>query len=98
MPNCIQLTRIGSREPSTFQDIDTAICASLGFQWDETRWAEGWYDFICFALACGRSFEWIGNNLQEQMAKGADWALPLLRINHFLLENYTSDAWYEFKR
>lgn len=92
-----QLTRIGSREPSTFQTIDCAICQSLGLPWDNIRYVEGWYDVIGFMLASGKTFAQITDYLNERVTNGpVDWSdgyRNLLRINHYLLENYSTEAW-----
>lgn len=94
-----QLTRLGSRSPSTFQSIDNAICQHTGLPWDDHRYCCGWYDIIGFSLASGKSFAEITDYLREK-ADNPEWPewqegyRNLLRINHFLMENYTTDAWY----
>jgi hypothetical protein len=93
-----QLTRLGDSAPSTFQQIDNAICQNLNLPWDTDRYALGWYDYIGFLLALGKTFQQITDMLQEDIARQtrperADEYRTMLRINHFLLENYTADAW-----
>jgi hypothetical protein len=100
MPNCFALTRIGSHEPTVLQDVDTAICQSLELPWDKTQWVEGWYDIIGFLLACGKSFADITDHCRKQMltSRYPEHYLTLIRINHFLLDNYSTDAWVEIGR
>ncbi len=95
-----QLTRIGSREPSAFQDIDRAICHNLELPFDDVRYAADWYDLIGFRCALGKSFQdttdYINSRINDtglDMAWRNDYR-TLLRINHFLLENYSTDSWF----
>jgi hypothetical protein len=96
MPVCFQLFRKGSASPQKLSDVDTAICAYLEEPVHDMFWAHGWYDFIGFHLACGDSFEKIAERIH---AAGPldDRTRAMLRINHFLMENYTVDSWREWK-
>ena len=100
MPNCFQLTRKGSTQPAVLQEVDSAICQSLGLEWDAYSWAKGWYDFIGFSLACGKDWDWLHAHILGYINGAKDeshrkyWR-DMLRILHFLRENYNSDAWAE---
>jgi len=99
MAQYFTLTRLGSKEPAILQDVDRAICQNIGTRFDDISWTEGWYDLIGFRLAMGHSFSQITDYLNERIADtGIDMAWrddyrTLLRINHYLMDNYTSDAW-----
>jgi hypothetical protein len=99
MPSCFQLFRQGSANAQRLADVDNAICAYLDVPASDEYFVGEWYDFIGFSLACGKSFTEVGATLQRMSAKGSnpEWVLTLLRINHFLMENYSSEAWWEPK-
>ncbi len=97
MPQCFQLFRQGSNAPQSFSVVDNAICAYLDVEADADKYVNGWYDYIGFELACGKTFVEIGEGLQRYVVEGRPWALLMLKINHFLLANYTSQAWWEPK-
>lgn len=88
MPNCFSLTRKGETEPTSLSAIDEELCALLGTPVHPTRYVEGWFDSIGFALACGRSW--------EQIKLFSDPREDNLRkiITH-LETNYSVDAWAE---
>lgn len=94
-----QLYRIGSQEPAILQQVDAAICQNLGLPFDDSKWVCSWYDIIGFQLACGRSFQTITNLLMsnwERHSYGANvdsFDRTLVRINHYLLENYSTECW-----
>lgn len=92
-----QLYRLGSTEPSSFQSIDNALCHNLGLPWHERMYVEGWYDIIGFMLACGRSHGHIADYLNERIEQApSDYTegyRNLARINHFIMENYTTNSW-----
>ena len=105
MPNCFQLTRKGHTEPTTLQAIDAELCQNLDLPFSENKWACGWYDLIGFSLACGRSFDEITDAIKVGCIKDAnkdiaqrEHGYQLLRINHYLNEHFTSDAWVEIGR
>jgi len=107
MPNCFQLTRRGETVPASLAQVDSAICQALELTWDPKHWAYGWYDYIGFKLASGRTFQQITDDIRAFIIKdrtkpdAAEWLeidYVLLRINHFLLENYQSDCWVEIGR
>lgn len=100
MPVCFQLYRLGSRTPASLHyEVDGAICAYLEVPMSETKYCCGWYDYIGLLLAMGKSFAEIADGLQRDIAEGkaTAWTWTMLRINHFLCENYSSDAWWEPK-
>lgn len=91
MPSCFSLTRRGDKSPAILQEIDRDICQNLGFTYSEDQWAFNWYNFIGLALAIGHSFEYI----IDLCWKHEDW--ESLRIAAYLNDNYSSDAWKEYK-
>lgn len=105
MPNCFQLFYLnGDKEPVAFQQVDNAICHNLELPWDEKRYVNGWFDFIGFKLAMGQTFQQIADDLQKTIAEDAEggivceWTVTMLRINHYLMEHYTCNAWVEIGR
>ena len=90
MPNCFTLTRKGASAPSKFADIDNELCAHLGVQPDPIRYYQGWYDCIGFALAIGKTWDW----MRKEWAEDTE----LLPIIDYLEAHYVSDAWAEIGR
>lgn len=88
MPACFQLYKKGSSEPEKFTVIDEEICAMLDVPCDPVKWIYGWYDIIGFKLAIGKTFEQIVTDLEEYND------VELLKITRWLMEHYTSNAWY----
>jgi hypothetical protein len=102
MPNCFQLTPIGSNEPEPLQTIDNRMWVELGnTKPSKTKWFCGWYNIIGFALACGHDFEHIRNTLKSQMETALDSELEhyntLVTITNWLQDHYTANAWYSHK-
>lgn len=103
MPICFQLTPKGYTAPATIQSIDDAICQALDLPWDADEFVCNWYDVIGFRLAMGKTFSQITDAINDSIASCLEAGHPAsayryrirLRINHFLLENYTPDAWNE---
>ena len=101
MPACFQLFRKGSVHAQKFTDVDNAICAYLEVVANDEQYVNDWYDHIGFLLALGRSFREIGQRWQDcivKYPKDAEFYRLMLRINHFLMENYQADAWQEIGR
>lgn len=92
-----QLTPIGYRDAATFQSIDAAICQNLDLPFDDNRYTCGWFDVVGFLLAAGKTHSQITDRLRKQQSDcSAEWRdgyYDLLRINHYLMENYTTNAW-----
>lgn len=78
MPNCFQLFRQGSGNAQSFMAVDNAICAYLDVPADDVEYVNGWYDYIGFSLACGKSLEAIGDQLHRYEAKESPWARQML--------------------
>ena len=89
MPNCFTLTRKGETEPASLSAIDEELCALLKRPIHPTRYVEGWYDSIGFALACGRSWE------QIKELFSSPWEDDLRKIIVYLETNYITNAWAE---
>jgi hypothetical protein len=95
-----QLYRIGSREAATLQSVDAAICQALELPFSEDKYVCSWFDIIGFQLACGKSFQTVTNLLMSNWGRYSygvkvnEFDQTLVRINHFLLENYTTECWY----
>lgn len=93
-----QLYPIGYSEPATFQQIDSAICQNVDglSPWHAKHWVCSWYDIIGFKLALGKTYQQITDDFKEMITKypeDADVYYDLIRINHYLLDNYTVNAW-----
>jgi len=104
MPSCFQLIDRNTGQPEFFQVIDQQLCQHLELPFSDTVYVADWYDFIGLSLALGLSFAEITDMILADIAKykTRDWTsavdrhYTLLRINHFLIEHYTSDAWREW--
>lgn len=105
MPNCIQLTKHGEKEPTPFVVIDQEICDHFGVPCDPKHWHHGWYDIIGFLLAMGHDWRYIHESTAKDIARceecgdvnGAKWNRHLDEITSFLEQRYTTNAWYEHK-
>jgi hypothetical protein len=84
--------RKGSKEPVKFCDIDDEICAHLGVTPHPTLYYEGWYDVIGMCIACGKALG--SRELYEHLQRYSPRLLPVLA---YLVEHYTSDAWYQVR-
>lgn len=93
-----QLFPIGYSTPASFQQVDNAICQNLDLPWDADRYACEWYDSIGLRIALGKSFQEIADEfksaLTDRPEQFREWYYNMLRINHYLLENYTTEAWF----
>ncbi len=94
MPNCFSLTRKSdpASGPVPFNVIDEEMCAYFGVPCHPTAWYCYWYDTIGFALAMGKSFEWMRDKIKEGVESEKDKAHSL-KIIDWLDENFTPDAW-----
>lgn len=90
MPVCFQLTRLGDKEPSSFQHIDDCICQHLQVDADPIKYHMDWYDSIGMRLALGKSWDEIADDANEYYP-------PMLPIIAYLRENYSSDSWWQPK-
>lgn len=97
MPVCFQLIDRCTGQPAVLQQVDSHICQALDLPWSQTKWVNGWYDFIGFLLACGKSFPQVTDLCHDDPYSSGDHWLTMRRINHFLMERYESSAWWEPK-
>ncbi len=105
MPSVYQLFRRDNGASPFLQTVDRQLCQELDLPFDEKEWVADWHNHIGFMLAIGKSFPQITNTIKKNIAewqeKGktdyVEWSYTLLRINHFLHEHYTVDAWKEWK-
>lgn len=102
MPNCFQLTLKGHKEASMLQDVDAHICQHFNTPCHEKHWHHGWYNYIGFMIAMGKTFEWLRRDMDwgilsypdyVSMTQGYEWHMR--DIIDFLDQNYTTDAWCE---
>lgn len=100
MPNCFTLSlKSEPSKPVLFAKIDEEICSHMGAEVHPTNWYIGWYDYIGFMLAVGKSFDEINGLIVECIEDSktpeghAHWS-KMQQVNHFLAERYVSDAWY----
>lgn len=80
-----QLTPKGLTEPSTLQAVDAAICDHLGVETDSERWYADWYGFVGLALAFGKSW----GEIREEVSFDSD----LIAVCNFLEANYEVRCW-----
>lgn len=81
MPNCFTLTRIGETVPSTLSRVDEELCHYFGAEVHPKRYYAGWVDIEGFALALGKSWEWMRQEWPDRV-----------EIIDYLCSNYESDA------
>jgi len=86
MPHCFSLTRKGEKETATLQSVDDAMCAHFGTIPNPKEWYKNWYSTIGLGLAVGHSLQKL-KEFWPDKSEIIDW----------LDENYTSDAWREWK-
>lgn len=91
MPNCFQLINKETGKPELPQVVDQKMCEFFGEPVDDVQWFREWYNWVGFALACGRDFDYLR---QQQVEMGND---DFVQLIDWLELNYTSDAWYEAK-
>ena len=97
MPNCFQLTTIGSNEAAMLHDVDAALCAHFGKPVHEKHWFAGWYQSIGFSLALGQTFAEIREDFERDAQEDPEpqWYRTQIAIVDYLESHYTSDAWVE---
>lgn len=102
MPNCIQFFRKSTGEgPLKMGVVDQEIRAYLGKPWtgpkEELEPVAGWYEWVAFWCAMGKSWEWIRKQTISLRADGeADLAVQeMLKIINFMESNYSTNAWAE---
>lgn len=105
MPNCFSLTRRSALEagPVVLQQIDDEMRAHFGAPEDPNHWLNGWYDYIGFSLAMGKSPEWLQQDIDGEILSAKDestlkfWS-EMRDIHGWLFTNFTHDAWAEIGR
>jgi len=97
MPNCFSLSRKAEpTKPVRFVEIDAEICKHLDVPCDDVKYYLGWYDFVGWRLAIGKS---LGEVKVEVEANVDNPLTPeMLKLVQYLIDNYTSDAWAEIGR
>lgn len=97
MPNYFTLTRKSNLEagPVKLQEIDEELCKHFNVPCDPDKWYLHWYDFVGFALACGKTFDQLIADTKEYIIKDPDYEdlKKHLALLEYLNEHYTSDAW-----
>ncbi len=102
MPNCFQLVRKAKPEegPVRLVLIDEELCNHFKVDCDPVKWFHGWYDFIGYGLAAGKSFAEIRTICTDLVSNKDDadgkmhWQ-RMVEIADYLNEHFTSDAWYD---
>ena len=103
MPRCFQLIRKADKDAGAvcFGNIDKELCSLLGEAEHPTMYVRGWYDYIGFGLATGKTFEWLIGDINrciDEYADEKDYWQDMLKIANHLQEHYESKAWWEPKR
>lgn len=88
MPNCFRLLRGGVAVPIV--DVDAEMCRYFSADCDPNRWFRGWYDFVGFDLAMGKSFDEIRASYRED-----PYLIYLIEVVDWVEANFTVDSWYE---
>lgn len=105
MPNCFTLTRITDPKagPVKLQEIDAEMCKHFNVPCDDTNWYNGWYYYIGFMLAIGKSWKWLEDDMLGECLRSPYnspafeyWSINLDILN-WLKANFTQNAWYECK-
>lgn len=97
MPNNFALHKKNTppEEPSLADlvRVDEEICAHLGVEVHPDKYVAKWFDWIGFAIACGKPLG--SDELRTEIAlyvrEGCDPRLP--EILAYLEQHYTSEAW-----
>jgi hypothetical protein len=89
MPNCFSLTSKRTGQVVPLEEVDKELCAMLGVEVHPKRWVEYWYDIIGFQLACGKTWEELHANAEDDEAEK--------KIVTYLEENFIAKAWFEHK-
>jgi hypothetical protein len=103
MPQCYTLTRKGQNEPEFRTKIDEELCKLLGLPVHPEYWVRDWDNVIGFALACGKTMDQVREMLLQYREKaikknnedGANYYRDLLKIQEYLDQNFTVNAWYQ---
>ncbi len=103
MPNCFQLTRKAALRDGAvaLQAIDSELCAAFNEPCDPKEWFHGWYNYIGFLIAMGKTFEWVKAECNkiagEQPSNDSHLAYwrRMYDIADWLDEHFTADAWAE---
>lgn len=101
MPNCFQLFRKGVAEPMILQKVDDEMRVAFGAPADDKHWFNGWYDYIGFLCALGKSWDEIrADNLDglKSWPDDPDYAKHVelnARIIDWLDANFTTSSWAE---
>jgi hypothetical protein len=103
MPNCFALIR--KSEPQAgrveFAKIDEEMRKHFKIEPDSDKYLLGWYRWVGFALACGKTFTQLKEQMFKQLPEGdpseTDTDRLAIKIVDWLDANFTSDAWYQHK-
>lgn len=112
MPSCITLVALDGHnkaEPGRLDGwvvLDEELCALLGESPDPVKFVAHWYDIICPSLAMGFTllelrgrYEFMQQNHEQKQTDTAYVVVyrTLIKIVDYLIENYSTDAWKEWK-
>ena len=86
MSNCFTLTPKGGTAPARFAEIDDKLRAAFNQPADDKNYLWFWYDTIGLALACGKDWDWIRINLEDE---------NLRAVANWLEGRYEVDRWCE---
>ena len=91
-----QLISKKTGEPTPFNQIDKELCDLFEQPVDPEKYILGWYDAIGWRIATGRTAEQIWDEFQGYVDANdhANYYSALLIALNYILDNYTSSAWY----
>jgi hypothetical protein len=91
MPNCFHLTPKGGTEPEKLSVVDDKMRAFFSAPADPDKYYLGWFDWLGFGLAVGRSFD----DMRKDSAGACEEYSPHLALLSWVEEHYTPSAWSE---
>lgn len=101
MPNYYALTRKSAPDAGyvTFIAIDEEMCAHFEVTPHPVNWYCDWENVVGFALACGRTFQYIRDEIEKHAYRDPvtnqlyDEDVRLIEVIEWLDDNFTVEAW-----
>lgn len=85
MAVCFQLSKKGAKSftPEKLSAVDDALCEYVGVTPDVDKYYKMWVDIEGFYLACGKSFEYIRENVDPSRRVIADFLEKYYEVDSF---------------
>lgn len=99
MPSCFQLFR---KDEDSFtavplERVDEELCEHFDVPVDPEKYYWDWYGAIGSRLAMGRTFAQIKAEFEQHRADGQRYYVRALEVLDYLMERYTTHAFYQPK-